>query len=214
MGRQGIEARLGRKHVEWRDSEIKLSRSGRPRNRRRSVARSSRLRDRSGKTRSSVSRSSSHGGAVSLEKSEAHAAITSSSRRGWQRTTCSGVTRSRKHGEAVRMQRRDSEIKLSQRGRSRKKEEHVMRSPVHRGVTRSASYGCAAELGIGAAGWCGDQAMTGLLVWNQVRQRDAVIELRRRAWSGTKCGSVMQLSSCGCAGGVERSAAAVEMELG
>jgi hypothetical protein len=74
-----------------------------------------------------------------------------------------------------------------------------------RGVTRSSSYGCGAELGIGAAGWCGDQAMTGLLGWKRVRLR---------GWSGTKCGTVMRLSSCGCAVGAERSAAAVDMELG
>jgi hypothetical protein len=50
-----------------------------------------------------------------------------------------------------------------------------------------------------------DQAMTGLLGWKRVRLR---------GWSGTKCGTVMWLSSCGCAVGAERSAAAVEMELG
>ena len=149
--------------------------------------------------------SSDNGGAVSLENRGAaycsHLAAAArpgwkhvewrdseikSSRRGWQRTRCSGLTQSRKQSEAVRPQRRDS----------------------------SSSYGCAAELGIGAAGWCGDQAMTGLLVWNQVRQRDAVIELRRRARSGSECGGVMRLSRCGCAVGVERSAAAVATELG
>jgi hypothetical protein len=80
-----------------------------------------------------------------------------------------------------------------------------MRSSVPRGP---------ADLQISGAPRRGHLAIAVQLGWKEVKPRDVVTNTLRRGWSGTKCGGVMRLSRCGCAVGVERSAAAVATELG